>query len=555
MKWEIKGKLKSPKSKIKTDDIVEVLLKNRDLKTKKQKDEFFKPKHPDKLTLKELGIKAKEVKKAIGRIKKAKDKNEKVIVFGDYDTDGVCATAILWECLYVLEIDVLPFIPERVSEGYGIKPETIKKLKEKHKDLSLIITVDNGIVANKAVNAANKLGIDVIISDHHEPGKTLPKAHAIVHTIKISGSGVSWILAREIRKAFKIKDSKLKNGNGLELSAVGTIADILPLTGPNRSIAKFGLEKLNDTTRPGLSEMFRESKLERGNIGSYGVGFVISPRLNAMGRLEHALDSLRLLCTTDPSRATVLAKHIGKTNYERKKVVEEVVTHALDLSGKREWEGVIVLAHESYHEGVIGLAASRLVEEFYRPAIVLSKGDEYSKASARSISGFNLIESIRKVGDIFEELGGHPMAAGFTIRTDRIEDFFQGLDKIAKPLLTDEVLTKSLKVDLELDFKLLTWDLQKKIAQFEPTGFGNPTPKFATRGVNVLESKTVGFEGRHLKLVFEYSGKVFDAIAFGFGEMATKVLSGTQVNIVYALEENEWNGNKTLQLMIKDITI
>jgi single-stranded-DNA-specific exonuclease len=449
----------------------------------------------------------------------------------------------------------MPFIPERVSEGYGIKPDTIKKLKKEHKELSLIITVDNGIVAAKAVDAANKLGIDVIISDHHEPGKSLPKAHAIVHTTKISGSGVSWILSREIRKTLKGGSLQGKFGNGLELAAVGTIADILPLTGPNRSIVKFGLDELNQTSRPGLLSLFKDAKLEKGGIGSYAVGFIISPRLNATGRLGHALDSLRLICTTDHSRASDLARQIGKTNYERKKVVEEVVAHALDLSGKQEWEGVVVLAHESYHEGVIGLAASRLVEEFYRPAVVLSKGEKYSKASARSVSGFNLIESIRKVGDIYEEIGGHPMAAGFTIKTSRIEDFMQGLDKIAKPLLSDEVLTKSLKIDLELDFKLLTWDLQKKLAQFEPTGFGNPTPKFATRKVNVLESRTVGFEGRHLKLVFEHDGKVFDAIAFGFGEMATKVLSGTQVDVAYALDENEWNGNKTLQLLVKDIEV
>ncbi len=565
-KWEIlhqtsitfrAGGSSEPEADHPAQTIVDVLLKNRGIKSKREKDEFFKPTPPDKMSVKSLDLSAREISKAINRIKTAKEKKEKVIVFGDYDADGVCATAILWENLYGLKLDVLPYIPERFNEGYGLKKGSVKTLTDKYKNLGLIITVDNGIVANEAVNEASKLGIDVIITDHHQKGKKIPKAYSIIHTDKIGGAGIAWIFAREI--SAKLRATKYKLHNSLELAAIGTISDQLPLIGPNRSFAKYGLAELNKTERIGLLALFKEAGIKKGSagwrIGTYEVNFAIAPRINAMGRLEHAIDSLRLLCTKSKEKATDLSYLLGKTNVKRQKIVEEVVAHAKGIAEGRTWEGIIVLHHESYHEGVIGLAASRLVERFYRPAIVFSKGKTLSKASARSISGFNIIKTLRKLDDMLLEGGGHPMAAGFTIKTSALKRFIVKLDKISAPLLSEEVLTKKLKVDLLLDFTKINWDLYKMLKKFDPTGIGNPTPTFVTNGVAVLHARTVGADGRHLKLTLEQGDKVFDAIAFGFGEFYIKLSPENKVDLVYRLEENFWNDKRNLQLKIRDISL
>jgi len=551
-KWEIVSKSKVKSQKLKVDEIIDILLKNRGLRTKKEKGEFLKPTPPEKITLKSLKISDVSVKKAISRIKKAVKNKERIIVYGDYDADGVCATAILWETLYSLSKKSLPYIPERFSEGYGLNAESVEKIKTQNPDVKLIITVDNGIVAYDGVKKANELGIDVIITDHHQKGKKLPKAQAIIHTIEIGGAGLAWVLARELKSAIRHQPSDI---NGLELAAIGTISDQLPLVGANRSFAKYGLEVLNKTKRPGLLALFEEAAIEKGSIGTYQVNFMIAPRLNAMGRLEHAIDSLRLLCIKGRGKAQVLARLLGKTNRQRQKVVGEVLLHASKNVDEKNLGSVIILAHETYHEGVIGLAASKLVEKFYRPAIVLSKGDDYSKASARSISGFNIIETLRKMEDMWVEGGGHPMAAGFTIETSKIDVFSEKFSKAADSILTNDLLTRRLKIDLEVDFSQLNWKLENALEDFEPAGIGNPTPTFATKGVVVLNSRVVGRDAKHIKLVLQKDDKTFGAIAFGFGYLYPKLMTAEKVDVAYNLMENEWMGEKKLELRVKDIKL
>lgn len=556
-RWEVLSEKPAKNQK----QIIELLLKNRGIKTEKEKKEFFKPMDPVKISIKSLGIKDGEVKKAIFRIKKAVKTQEKVIVYGDYDADGIDGTAILWEALHAVGVNVLPYIPERFSEGYGLNIESIRKLKVQDPDLGLIITVDHGIVAGKKIDITDELGIDVIISDHHQPhfakasrGKKgkykFPEAFAIIHTEKIGGAGVAWFLAREILK--NIKHSSYEAKQSLELVAIGTIADQLPLVGPNRSVVRYGLTELNKTRRPGLSELIENAGIKKDEIGTYEVGFIIAPRINSMGRLEHAIDSLRLLCTKDKVKAARIAGHISDTNSERQRIVEEVVLHARD---KVTDEKVIVLAHEKYHEGVIGLAAARLVEEFYRPAIVLSKKGDISKASARSISGFNIIEAIRELEDLYIEGGGHPMAAGFSIETKKIGEFAKRINKVAKGILTEEILSRKLRIDAEVGFDELSYDLLTKIESFEPTGLGNPAPTFMSKDVEVLDVRTVGQGARHLKLRVRQDEQIFDAIYFGGGEMYSKLTPDTKIDIAYQLEDNTWNGRKSLKLKIKDIKI
>jgi len=555
-RWEVqyKGKAK---------DILNILLKVRAVKGIKEKKEFISPRDPSKLSLKELGLTASEIKKTIQRIKKAIRNNEEALVYGDYDADGICGTAILWESLYTTGLKVLPYIPERFSEGYGLNIESLKKLARENPDLKLIFTVDHGIVANSKVDVASSLGIDIVITDHHEPhfakasrGKerfNYPKAYSIIHTTKISGSAVAWILAREVRGAFKIDREKMKFGDGLDLVAIGMIADQMPLLGANRSFAKYGLESLNKTIRPGLNALFTEATLKKGGIGTYAVGFMIAPRINATGRLTNAIDSLRLLCTKDRKRAGELALSIGKINSERQKIVDSVVAHALRQAQGARMEGVIVMASKSYHEGVIGLAAARIVDEFYRPAIVMAKKGEISKASARSISGFNIIEAIRKLEGFYLEGGGHPMAAGFSIETLKIAEFTKKINEVARPLLTDEILSKRLRIDMELNFNQINYELFNKLKVLEPTGLGNPTPTFVSRDIEIIDARTVGSERKHLKLKLKQDLVVFDAIAFGFGELFSKIAPGSKIDIVYSIEDNFWNNHKNLQLKIKDL--
>lgn len=527
MKWEILGKAKR-------GEIEKVLLKNRKITNKR---EFFSPTDPQKVTLSQIGVNKSQITKAIARIKKAKKKKEKVIIYGDYDADGICATAILWEALFAFGVDVLPHIPDRFEEGYGINEESVKLLKEKIPGLSLIVTIDNGIVASKGVSKAKKLGIDVVVIDHHQKGKGKLEAVSVIHTTQVCGSALAYFFAKQ-----------LGDESGLDLAVIGTISDQMPLVGVNRSIVKFGLPVLENTGRIGLLELFREAGVSK--VGTYEIGFIIAPRINAAGRLAQGIDSLRLLCTKDRSKALGLAQSLGQMNQDRQRVVEEVVIHTKDQVGDQK---VIVIAHESYHEGVIGLAAGKLVEEFYRPAIVLSKKGEISKASARSISGFNIIEHIRKLQHLILEGGGHPMAAGFSIETAKIPEFAKAINEIAQEVLTDEILTSKLKIDMEINFDEIDWELVNLVKKFDPTGLGNPAPTFATMEVEVAEVRPVGQGGRHLKLKLRQEKMVFDSIYFGGGDRFTQITPGAKINVAYQIEENVWNNTSSLQLKIKDV--
>lgn len=554
--WEIvfddRKSKKSTRNIKSSKDIIRELLKNRGITSKKMQDEFFYPKNPKLFSLSEVGLKQSELKKIISRVQQAKEKKEKVIVYGDYDADGVCATAILWEVLFEYGLDVLPYIPDRFSEGYGINSETLKKLKISDPDLGLIITVDNGIVAENALQTAHELGLDVIITDHHQKGNVVPKAFALFHTTEIGGAGVAWMLAREVSKKFKLQ-KKLPFGSGLELAAIGTVADQIPLLGPNRSIVKHGLETLNKTKRPGLKTLVEVAQRNNFTLSTYDINYVIAPRINAMGRLKHAMDSLRLVCTKTSTNALQLARSLDTTNKERQDVVEKVVIQVQKHSKYLKDDKILVIAGKKYHEGVIGLAASKLVEEFHRPAIVISEGKTYSKASARSISGFSIIDAIRAQKNLIEGGGGHPMAAGFTIPSKNIDTFRKKINAYAEKKLTKEILQKKLKIDQEILFTDITKELYSILLKFDPNGNGNYKPSFCSRNVELLDLKIVGKDKKHLKLDLMQNGKHIEAIAFGFGEYAHSLIKRSTCDVAYSIDLNEWNGQSNIQLVIKDM--
>jgi len=575
-KWDVLKKFKVQRSppkadqplaeKFKIGDIVNILLENRGLKTKKDIETFLNPPQPSSLTPKDVGIDKTSLAKAVKRIQEAIRGKESVVVYADYDADGITAGAVMWETLHLLGATVMPYIPHRVEEGYGLSIKGIDAVREQF-DPSLIITVDHGITAWEKVAYAKKFGIDVIVTDHHVKPAKLPDS-VIVHTTKLSGAGVSWFLAKELLKTYHVSRITYHD-ELLALAAIGTIADMVPLVGPNRAMVKYGLAGINTTTRVGLEALMVDAGLTKGALDVYAVSHMLAPRLNAMGRLEHAMDALRLLCTKQKEKATLLAQKLGMTNRDRQKLTEETLIHAvgvvkgqalalegLALSKARK---LLFVVDSSYNQGVIGLVAGKLVEAYYRPAIVVSKGEVYSKASARSIHGFNIVEAIRSCSDILVDVGGHPMAAGFTVETRHLDELQERLEKLADNQLSEDKLTRMLTIDVEIPLELVTPELYQTIQKLQPFGFGNPEPVFVTRSVKATEARLVGADGKHLKLRFHsslhtpHSALTIDAIAFNFGSLYGKLQEKPDVDIAYTISLDTWNGSQRLQLKVKDI--
>lgn len=545
MKWKLLNK-QEIKDK---DQLFKILLNNRGLKTKKEIDDFLDPKKIKDLTHKDLGFSSSEIKKAILRIKKAIENKERIIVYGDYDADGICGAAVLWEALFKLEADALPFIPSR-DEGYGLRS---KKVEEFAKDgVKLIITVDHGIVAGKVISEAKELGIDVIVCDHHVIDKRrYPKqAKAVIHSTLIAGATTGWYLAN------KLLD--LKNNNfGLDLVAIASITDMIPLIGVNRSLVKYGIESLRETKRLGLLSLFDFASLDRSTVGVYEIGFVIGPRLNASGRVEDPMEALRLLCTLNENRAINLAQRIDQKNKERRSLTTKTVLHAKDIWLAEKKKGnLIFIAHESYHEGIIGLVAGKLTEEFYRPTIIISQGEKFSRASARSIDEFNIIEAIQSCDYLLVSSGGHPKAAGFTIKTDKIQTFKNKLSKIIEEALGKIDLSPTIKIDAKLDLEMLNFDLHRMMQKLYPFGRGNSEPIFITSQVKISEAQLMGTDNQHLKIkVEDGSGQPLEAVGFNMGEFYSKLSREKPIDIAYNFLINTWNGHKKLQLRLKDIKL
>lgn len=550
-------------AKIKSiDDVVKIFLRNRGIKGHRQVEKFLNP-SLDELTFKSAKIDTAELKKAYIRIRKAIEDNESIIVYTDYDVDGICGGAIIWETIYRFHKKVMPYIPDRKAEGYGLSKKGIDFVKKEY-NTSLIITVDHGISGKEHIDYAKSLGIDTIILDHHLLPRKLPTVSAVIHTTYLSAGAIAWFFANYLIN--RLSNCKLDNSaiHNLDLAALATIADLVPLTGLNRVIVKYGLTEINRTKRLGLSILIKEAGLKKGEIGVYEVGHMIAPRINAVGRIDHALDALRLICTKDAEKAKSLARRLNVVNRERQMLMAESAVFASKIVRSKKLDKLIVVQHESFNEGIVGLVAGKLVDEFYRPAIVIAKGKEYSKASARSINGFNIVETIRKFSHLLESVGGHPMAAGFTVATKNIEVLEKELKNITEKELSEQKLEKELKIDLETGLFLVTSKLYEIMEKLSPFGIGNPQPVFASRNVEVVGASLVGRDRQHLKLVVRpFSTKigdseknsVFKAIGFAMGDIYYRLSPGTRVDIAYTVELDKWNGEKHLQLKLKDVKL
>lgn len=515
------------------EELEEQLLFNRGLKTEKQKELFFNP----KLENYEKEFHLAGIAMAKKRILKAVENKELIIVYGDYDADGLCGAAVLYLGLTFLGAKVLPYIPHREKEGYGLSREGLDQAKAE--GCKLVITVDNGIVALKQAKYAKKLGLDLIITDHHVLLEELPEAFSVVHSTKMCGTAVAWCLVKKMVSETLALEL-------LDLVALASIADMVILKDVNRVLVKEGLKKLNKTKRAGLLALIEEAGLELGKIGTYEVGYILGPRLNAKGRLEHALDALRLLCTKDLEKAKKLAKMLSDTNNQKKQLVEEALVEARAMV--KIDKKVLVLFSKNWIPGIVGLVAGRISEEYNLPTIAISLGEIESKGSARSIKGVNIVETIRLCSELLIDVGGHPQAAGFTLETAKIEIFKEKLEKTIEKI--DFAKDGSLEIEGELNPQKITKKMVEVIKHFEPFGIGNNKPVWASLKVPVYDLKTVG-SGKHLK----FRMGDLEAIAFSKGDWAEKIKKGQPVDLAYYLEINKFNGSENLQLKVLEIKL
>jgi single-stranded-DNA-specific exonuclease len=541
-KWDLQNTTKFDPKSFDVQKLINLLLQNRGIKTKKEVEEYLNPRI-DSLTAESLDISEKDLQKAKARIEKAIRSKEQIVVFGDYDVDGVVGAAIIWESLNKLGANIMPYIPHRIEEGYGLSKLGIDNLLEKYPDTKIIITVDNGIVASEAVDYANSLGLQVIITDHHVPGESMPKAFAIVHSTKICGAAVGWFFTQQLTRE-SVSDH-------LGLVALATVTDVMQLSGFNRTLVMIGIKNLRTTIRPGLIELLKLAGVKQESLGVYELGHVIGPRLNAMGRIEHAMDSLRFICTPNLTRAKELAEKLHITNATRQALTTDGVLYAKktleDLSKK-----IIFISDKSYQPGIIGLVSGKLTEEYYRPSIVVSVGEEFSKGSARSVSGFNIIEFIRQFSDLLVDGGGHPMAAGFTVKTKDVKTLEKRMEERAEKEIDESLLIRKLKIDCELPLELITLVLFQNLSRLSPFGYGNPEPIFVAKSLTISSMRLVGADSRHLKIVLESERARFEGIIFGY-DKSLDLKIGDKIDTVYNITVNEWNGNKKLELKIKDV--
>lgn len=497
---------------------------------------------------------------AVERIQQAINDNEPIAIYGDYDVDGVTSTALLVQALEGFGGNVRGYIPNRFDEGYGLNTEALDSLKKD--GVKLVITVDCGIRSPDEALHAQTIGLDLIITDHHHPdGENLPPALAVINPKQhgdpypdkeLAGVGIAYKLA-EALAGKQSTENNFQLNDLLDLVALGTVADLAPLVGENRTLVRKGLRAIHQTKRQGLFSLAGVANTKIEKITAGNIGFMLGPRLNASGRLESALASFELLTTTDFMRAGQLAQQLDVQNKQRQAITKSMQTQAEEIAISEDPDAFLIFAaHEEFNPGVVGLTASRLTDMYYRPAIVAAKGPEETRGSCRSIPEFHITDALDLCKDLLVRHGGHAAAAGFTVKNENLPEFVTRIKNIAREQLEGKDLRHTLTADMEVPIEEMNFEVLNHLTYLEPTGYGNPDAIFVVRNVKVKSSRTVGAEGRHLKLSLEGSnGMVFDCIGFRIGHL--KETLSTHIDAMFTLEANEWNGRTNLQLNLKDI--
>jgi single-stranded-DNA-specific exonuclease len=492
---------------------------------------------------------------AISRTYQALLTGEEIAIYGDFDADGITATALLVQGLSALGGKVIPYIPHRYREGYGLQVAALEKLRKQ--GVSLVITVDTGITAIAEIEKARKMGVDIIVTDHHLPLASLPPALAVVNPKRSDSACQSTELAG-VGVAFKLLQALLK-GSGreellnrlLDLVALGTVTDMIPLTGDNRYWVKRGLELLNNTERLGLQEMMRCASLKPGNLDAESISWILGPRLNAAGRLDDAATSYQLLLTQNRQEAASLASELEEKNAKRQRLTSELLERAREgiIAAGTDFP-LLMTGDESYPTGVMGLVAGRLSEEFYRPVILFKFGPETCRASGRSIPEFNLMAALKDCRDLLTNFGGHTKAAGFTVPTANLTQLQKRLLNLAEAQLAGLDLRPHIDIDAEVPLSVFAGETFKQIQRLAPFGSGNPLPAFVSRHLEIVDQRQIGSQYEHLGLKLKQGGIVWDAIGFRLGNRAQE--TAAYLDIAYNLDIDRWNGGERLRLKLLD---
>ena len=503
----------------------------------------------------------KDMERAVDRILKAINSDERILIYGDYDVDGISSIALLFFILKEFTLNLYYYIPNRFQEGYGLNEKAIDIAFENN--FKLIVTVDCGINSICEIRKANNYGIDVIVIDHHQPQKEVPSAMAIINPKydtnypfrELAGVGVSYKVVQALYLKLKRNQDDLRNL--LDYVALGSIADSVPFIDENRILIKCGLKVLNQTDKEGLKALIVESGVDYGNLGTKEVNFALAPRINAAGRLDDPKLALELLLTDSESKAKYLSRKLSEINKYRQDVGDNILREAREFAFKQvedEDNKVLVLASEDWNQGVIGIIASRLVDELNRPIIIISKKDGIGKGSGRSIKGFHLYKALELCKDILINFGGHQLAAGITIEYNKIPEFKSRINKIAQEFINEDELNPELEVDAQISLSDINVNLIKDINVLEPFGSGNPQPVFCSFKNMIYDWQLVGQSREHLKLKIKEENKILEGIGFGLSKMGSQIFSESKVvDLAFNIELNKWNGTENIQLNIKGI--
>jgi single-stranded-DNA-specific exonuclease len=504
-----------------------------------------------------------DMDKASERIASAIEKKEKIAVYGDYDVDGITSTALLYEFLESAGADVIYYIPDRKDEGYGINIMAVNKLIKS--GIKLLITVDCGITAIGEVEFAKLQGMDVIITDHHTCKERIPSAAVAVVNPKqendeygfssLAGVGVAFKLVLALALKLGLNTGEIFD-KYCDLAAIGTIADVVPLVDENRIIVEKGLQQLQNSVRPGIRALLAVAKVDTKKINASTVAFALAPRMNAAGRLGTAVTAVELLLTKDIVEAERIADQLDKENTKRQLTEQEIHNEAIEMIASDpnfQKKKVIVLAKEGWHNGVIGIVASRITERFYRPCILISLDNGMGKGSGRSISSFNLFDALTECDSLLATFGGHSVAAGLSINASDIEEFSKKINKYADEVLSEEDMLPVVKIDCLLNGQNLTLSTVKLLSVLEPYGMGNEKPTFAIKNATVENISTVGAESKHLRLLVNKDGMRVPCIGFNMGECASEVKSGDLIHLAFKLDINTYQGNENVQLILNDV--
>lgn len=509
------------------------------------------------------------VDKAVERIKKAIEQKEKITVYGDYDVDGITAISILWHLVQMLGGEVDYYIPHRIDEGYGLNREAVQYLVKN--GTQLMVTVDCGITAVESAKLAKQLNLELIITDHHRPGPQLPEAVAIVHPAlndtypnqDSSGAMVAfklaWALADEFSGGQRLNaDLREYMLNATSLAAIGTVADVVDLKGENRILTSYGLKSLAECKLSGIRALIETAGLSGQGLSSYDIGFRLAPMLNAAGRMGHARLAVELLTSDNDMRSMKIADYLKQQNEQRRRYERKIVTQACEMITHKQLNHPdrksIVLASDNWHVGVIGIVASRIVDKYHRPTILLNTSESTAQGSARSVEGFDILAGIKMCSKDLTNFGGHAMAAGVRLPAEKIEQFAADFEAYAQENLSEENLIAQVQIDAEVPLEHFSHETVKQLQMLGPFGQGNPKPLFATKGVKLAaQPRRVGARSDHLQLAVTDDTNSIRCIGFGMGKMEKKLLEKECFHVAYEPDINHFNGNTSVQLVLSDI--